>query len=85
MPTSKIPAYTSGEDIRPGDDILYHGERGKVEFVAVPDDPNTDWYLKQYGSGCMLLVPSFGRVFVATPGQDEVLEFLERGELRHNT
>jgi hypothetical protein len=77
MPTSKIPAYTSGEDIRPGDDILYHGERGKVEFVAVPDE--------QYGSGCMLLVPSFGRVFVATPGQDEVLEFLERGELRHNT
>ena len=39
MPRSKIPAYTSGEDIRPGDYILYHGERGKVEFVAMPDEP----------------------------------------------
>jgi hypothetical protein len=56
-----------------------------VEFVAAPDDPNTDWYVKQYGSGCMLLVPSFGRVFVASPGEDEELEFLERDELRHNT
>jgi hypothetical protein len=36
-------------------------------------------------AGWMLLVPSFGRVFVATPGKDEDLEFLERDELRHNT
>ena len=85
MPRSKIPAYTSGEDIRPGDYILYHGERGKVEFVAIPDDPNTDWYLQQYGSGCMILVPSFGRVFVVTLDKDEDLEFPERGDLRHNT
>jgi hypothetical protein len=46
------------------------------------DDPNTEWYVKQYGVGCMILVPSFGRVFVATPDEDEDLEFLERGELR---
>jgi hypothetical protein len=85
MPRSKVPAYASGEDIHPGDNILYHGERGKVEFVAVPGDPKTDWYVEQYGSGCMLLVPSFGRVFLATPDNDEDLEFLERGELRHNT
>ena len=85
MPRFKIPAYTSGEDIRPGDDILYHGERGKVEFVTVSDNPNTDWYVKQYGGGCMIRVPSFGRVFVAAPYEDEDLEFLERGEVRQNT
>ena len=33
----------------------------------------------------MILVPSFGRVFVATLDKDEDLEFLERGDLRHNT
>ena len=82
MTRSKIPTYTSGEDIRPGDDILYHGERGKVEFVAMSGDPNTDWYVKQYGGGCMILVPSFGCVFVSKPNEDEDLEFLERGELR---
>jgi hypothetical protein len=85
MTRSKIPTYTSGEDIRPGDDILYHGERGKVEFVAMSDDPNTDWYVKQYGGGCMIRVRSFGCVFVARPDEDEDLEFLERGEVRQNT
>ena len=84
MPRSTIPAYSSGEDIHPGDKILYHGERGKVEFVAVPGDPKTDWYIEQYGNGCMILVPSFGRVFLATPDEDEDLEFLERGELRQS-
>ena len=82
MPRLKIPAYTSGEDIRPDDDILYHDERAKVEFVAVPEDPSTVWYVEQYGSGCMILVPSFGRVFLAAPVDDEDLEFLERAELR---
>jgi hypothetical protein len=56
-----------------------------VEFVAVSHDPNTDWYAKHYGAGCMILVPSFGRVFVATPDEDEDLEFIERGEFRDNT
>jgi hypothetical protein len=85
MPRSKILAYRSGQDIRPGDSILYHGERGKVEFVAVPDDPNTVWYVQRYGSGCMILVPSFGRVFVTTPDEDEDLDFIERDELQQNT
>jgi hypothetical protein len=78
MSRSKIPAYKSGEDIRAGDDILYHGERGKVEFVDDSDDPNTGWYVEHYGSGCMILVPGFGRVFVSTPDEDEDLELLER-------
>ena len=50
----------------------------------MPDDPKIDWYVEQYGCGCMILVPSFGRVLVAAPDEDEDLEFLERGELRHN-
>ena len=68
MPRSKTLAYRSGHDIRPGDSILYHDEWGKVEFVAVPDDPNTVWYIEQYGSGCMILVPSFGRADAVASG-----------------
>jgi hypothetical protein len=82
MPRLKIPTYASGEDIHPGDTILYHGDRGKVAFVAVPGDPKADWYVEQYGSGCMIVVPSFGRVFLAAPNADEDLEFLERAGLR---
>jgi hypothetical protein len=80
MPRSKILAYRSGQNIRPGDSILYHGERGKVEFVAVPDDPSTAWYVEQYGSGCMILVRNFGRVFVSRPDNDEDLELERRHE-----
>ena len=58
------PTYTSGEEIQPGDQVIYHGERGQIEFVAVPEDPDTKWYFEEYGSSCMILAPSFGRVFV---------------------
>jgi len=68
--------YTSGEEIRTGDRILYHGEPAQVEFVAQRGDPETDWYVDQFGGGCMILAPSFGRVFVSET--DEDLEFVAR-------
>ena len=72
--------YMSGEEIQSGDYVLDHGERGKIEFVAIPDDPVTKWYFEQYGSGCMILASSFGRVFVTESNQDEDLQFLSRGD-----
>jgi hypothetical protein len=42
--------YASGEEIQSGDRILYHGEAGQVEFVAEPGDPETGWYVEQFGA-----------------------------------
>lgn len=74
--------YLSGEEIRAGDRVLYHGEPGRVEFVAKRDerrpqlDSTTEWYIEQYGGGCMVNAPSWGSVFVTEP--DEDLEFIAR-------
>jgi hypothetical protein len=70
--------YLSGEEIQSGDRILYHGEPGQVEFVAKEGDPLTGWCVEQFGGGCMILTPSFGRVFVSKADEDEDLEFVAR-------
>ena len=70
--------YTSGEEIQQGDHVVYHGEAGTVEFVAKLEDPQTKWYVEQYGGGCMVLAPSFGRVFVDKPNTDQDLELVSR-------
>jgi hypothetical protein len=44
----------------------------------MPDDPDTKWYVEQYGNGCMILTPGFGRVFV--PQADADLQFLSRDD-----
>jgi hypothetical protein len=67
--------YSSGE-VRSGDRVLYHGEPGQVEFVAKRGDPETSWYVEQFGGGCMILAPSFGRVFLSEAEED--LEFVAR-------
>jgi hypothetical protein len=82
MPPSMPPTYSSGEHIRAGDHVLYHGERGKVEFVAAADDPDTQWYIEQCADGCMVLAPSFGRVYVTATEHDEDLQFVSRREPR---
>ena len=71
------PTYSSGEEIQSGDRVLYHGEPSQVEFVASRGDPETGWYVEQFGGGFMILAPSFGRVFVHKA--DEDLEFVARG------
>jgi hypothetical protein len=70
--------YGSGEEIQTGDRVLYASEPAQIEFVAKAEDPETAWYVEQYGGGCMILTPSFGRVFVSDPGGDEDLEFVAR-------
>jgi hypothetical protein len=72
--------YQSAEEVRAGGHIQYNFEPGRVEFVATAEGPNTAWYVEQYGGGCMILAPSFGRVFVSDPQDDEDLEFVSRRE-----
>jgi hypothetical protein len=43
--------YASGEEIQSGDRVVYHGEGGHIEFVAKLGDPDTGWYVEQFGSG----------------------------------
>jgi len=80
MPPSMPPTYSSGEHICAGDRVLYHGESGKVEFVAAAADPEIQWYLEQCGDGCMVLAASFGRVYVTATESDEDLQFVSRGD-----
>ena len=70
--------YASGEEIRADDRVLYHGEPGQIDFVAGPGD----WEFEQFGGGCMILAPSFGRVFENEPEEAEDLEFVSRSDGR---
>jgi hypothetical protein len=70
--------YWSGEEVQAGDRILYGSEPGQIEFVAAAEDPDTAWYVEQYGGGCMILVAPFGSLFVSNPHEDEDLEFVSR-------
>lgn len=70
--------YGSGEEIQAGDRVLYASEPSQIEFVATAENSDTAWYVEQFGGGCMILAPSFGRVFVSDPQSDEDLEFVCR-------
>jgi hypothetical protein len=43
--------YSSGEEIRPGDRVLIHGEAGEIEFIADPAKNPDDWYIKPHFRG----------------------------------
>jgi len=74
--------YHSGDEIKKGDQILYGSSRGVVEFVADPavDDPNTKWYVEEYGGGAMLMTELYGAVFASRPNEEEDLELAGRAE-----
>ncbi len=72
-----------GEEIRKGDRVLFHGEPGEIELVAdsAVADPETDWYVQEYGGGVIVLEPkNFGRAFLPEPQTTEDLEFVARGD-----
>src|SRR5215831_477916 len=53
--------YQSGEEIRKGDCVLFHGKRAQVELVACASgaaDPTIKGYLKEFSAGIMILDPS---------------------------
>ena len=73
--------YKSGQEIRKGDKVLFHGEPGEIEFVVekLVGDPTLDWHMKQHGPGVMVLEPrSSGRVYMSRPENAEDLEFVSR-------
>jgi hypothetical protein len=74
--------YQSGVEIRRGDRVLLHGEPGEIELVASgPGDPESDWYVQEFGGGVMVLEPKvFGRLFIAADQLEETedLEFVAR-------
>jgi hypothetical protein len=76
-------SYQTGEEIKKGDRVLYHGEPGEIEFIADPvlSDPETEWFVSEYGGGVMVIEPKvFGRAFLPRTDDDEDLEFVSRAE-----
>ena len=74
--------YQSGEEIRKGDRVLYHGEPGDIEFVVekLVGDPKLDWYMTEFGPSVMVREPKFfGRVVIQDTENDEDLELVSRG------
>ena len=75
--------YRSGEDVRKGDKVLFHGEEGEVEFVAEGPvgNPAIDWNVKHNGPGVMILEPKFfGRVYICESETSKELVFVSRGK-----
>jgi hypothetical protein len=73
--------YQSGEEIRKGDKVLFHGEPGEIEFVADKGvgDPTVDWNIKENGPGVMILEPKFfGRAYIRDAEDNEDLVFVSR-------
>ena len=78
--------YRSGEEIRKGDRVLFHGNAAQVELVACdPNDPDQviAWHMQETGGGVMILDPAVsGRTFIETDAIEdyEDLEFVSRIE-----
>ncbi len=75
--------YVTGETVRKGDRIRYHGEPGAVEFVVsgVVGDSAMDWYAERFpGGGIMITATGFGSVFLGVDDIDDMLEFDSRSE-----
>ena len=73
--------YLSGEEIRKGDRVRFHGEPGQIEFVAIDaNDPELGCYVQEYGGGVMILENVSGRTFIPINqiANDEDLEFVAR-------
>jgi hypothetical protein len=79
---SLVLKYRSGEEIRKGDHVLFHGSPAEVEFVACdPNDPEAAWHMKEYGGGVLVSDPMVsGRTFIPKDQLDEYedLEFVSR-------
>jgi hypothetical protein len=75
--------YITGEQIRKGDRVLFHGEPGEIELVADPTiaGSEADWYVQEYCGGVTVLElqpKHFGRVFLPEPQTTDDLEFVAR-------
>ena len=77
--------YRSGEEVKNGDRVLFHGNAAEIEFVACDPndpDPNVVWHMKESDGGVMILDPLVsGRTFIPSESLDEYedLELVSRG------
>ena len=73
--------YESGEELRAGDQILDHGERGSVEYTMLENAGEQSWYFEQSpGGGMMISTEGMEAVFIPADSveDDEDLEFVSR-------
>lgn len=71
--------YLSGEEIRKGDRVLFHGEPAEIEYVVdgFVDDPDIDWHMREHGPGVLVREPKyFGKAYIRQMGD---LVFVSRG------
>lgn len=77
-----ILKYRSGEEIKKGDRVRFHGNPAEVELVAAdPNEPEHAWLVQEFGGGVMILDPMVSdRTFIATDQLNdyEDLEFVSR-------
>jgi hypothetical protein len=76
-------SYRNGEPIRKGDRVLFQGEPGEIELVADPlvPDPETEWYVSEYGGGVMIIEPKkYGRIFLTEMYDNDELQLVSRKE-----
>jgi hypothetical protein len=77
--------YLSGEEIRKGDRVRFHGHQAEIDFAASDlNDPQHAWFVLQYGGGVMVNDPFIsGCTFIPVDQLKnyEDLEFVTRGNL----
>ena len=75
--------YQPGEEIKKGDTVHYFNRPALVGFVAAElGDPETDWFVQEFGGGVMILDDVAGRTFIPAdqiPVSD-ALEFVSRAD-----
>ena len=81
--TAGVPfKYQSGEEVKCGDRVLFHGEAGRIEFVAdaAVQDNDSAWYVQEYGGGVMIIEPRSTRTFLTNTEDAEDLFFVARSQ-----
>ena len=79
--------YKSGEVIKKGDRVFFHGEPGEVDFVITEHvgDPTMDWYIDNEGPGVMVVEPkAMGRAYIRETEKAEDLVFVSRARADDN-
>ena len=80
--------YRTGEEIRRGDHVLFHGNTAQIEAVATPslcdpDNAETAWHVREFGGGVLVSDPLVsGSSFIRAESipDHEDLEFVRRAE-----
>ncbi len=70
---SLVRKYKSGDEIRKGDNVLFHGNRAKVELVACDQNEiEAAWHMKEHGGGVLILDAEVsGRTFIPADQLDD--------------